>query len=164
MKRSLAAAAVATVATAAPTATKLVGSKVGNFMLADQTGMGHELYYYKNFDAVVVVSSAQGDKVSDKAEAAVAKLQAQYKGKRVHFMMLDSGAKSDFTKFEGRPGSADASGIRPSTIEPRSIEVTAPLRITSGGMCPALSTRTRPECSVSSRYASDAKRDGNPSR
>jgi len=103
----LAAAAVATVATAAPTATKLVGSKVGNFMLADQTGMGHELYYYKNFDAVVVVSSAQGDKVSDKAEAAVAKLQQQYKGKRVHFMMLDSGAKSDFTKFEGRPGSAD---------------------------------------------------------
>ena len=28
------------------TGTPLVGSKVDNFMLADQTGMGHELYYY----------------------------------------------------------------------------------------------------------------------
>ena len=90
----LAAAAVATVATAAPTASKLVGSRVGNFMLADQTGMGHELYYFKNFDAVVVVSSEQGDATSAKAQDAIAKLQEQYKGKRVHFMMIDSGAKS----------------------------------------------------------------------
>src|ERR1043165_8981587 len=97
---SVLAAAMATVATALPTSQKLVGSRVGNFMLADQTGMGHELYYYKSFHAVVLVSSVQGDKVSANAEAAVAKLQEQYKGKRVHFMMLDSGAKSDFSKFE----------------------------------------------------------------
>ena len=29
-----------------PAHTELAGSKVDNFMLADQTGMGHELYYY----------------------------------------------------------------------------------------------------------------------
>jgi len=98
--------ALALAAVAAPTGTKLVGSRVGNFMLADQTGMGHELYYYKDYAAVVVVSSAQGDATSARAEAAIAKLQDQYKDKKVHFVMLDSGAKSAFGKFEGVPGSA----------------------------------------------------------
>ena len=39
--------ALALAATAAPTETKLAGAKVDNFMLPDQTGMGHELFYYK---------------------------------------------------------------------------------------------------------------------
>jgi hypothetical protein len=75
-------------------------------MLADQTGMGHELYYYKGKSAVVVVSAAQGDAVSDRAEAALVKLQEAYKDKNVLFLMLDSGLKSKHDEFEGKPGSA----------------------------------------------------------
>jgi hypothetical protein len=35
----------------------LAGSKVDNFMLPDQTGMGHELYYYNANPAIVLVTS-----------------------------------------------------------------------------------------------------------
>jgi len=73
-----------------PSTTPLAGSKVDNFMLADQTGMGHELYYYGNNAAVVVVTSAQGDKVSARAVTAVAKVRDAFKGKHVLFLMLDS--------------------------------------------------------------------------
>ena len=54
--------ALAAIAAPAPAPSKvsLAGSRVDNFMLADQTGMGHELYYYKGKSAVVVVSAAQG--------------------------------------------------------------------------------------------------------
>src|SRR6188768_3046804 len=74
----------------APAGRSLAGSKVDNFMLADQTGMGHELYYYSNKAAVVIVTSAQKDKVSSKAAAALAKVSDQFKDKNVLFLMLDS--------------------------------------------------------------------------
>src|SRR5690349_18864780 len=43
---SLAAVVPVILFAAANTTSQLAGSKVDNFMLADQTGMGHELYYY----------------------------------------------------------------------------------------------------------------------
>ena len=85
----------------------LAGSKVDNFMLADQTGMGHELYYYGNNAAVVIVTSAQGDKASAKAAAALAKVRETFKGKNIVFLMLDSASKSNHSKFAGVPGSAE---------------------------------------------------------
>src|SRR5262249_43792566 len=63
--------AIALVATAAPTNSKIAGSKAENFMLADQTGMGYELYYYKNSAAVVIVTAMDNDATSDKAKAAL---------------------------------------------------------------------------------------------
>ena len=99
--------AIALAATAAPTNAKLAGSKVDNFMLADQTGMGHQLFYYKDRAAIVIVSSADNDAVSTKAAAALARAQEQYKGKNVEFMMLDSALTSKHDKFIGVPGSAD---------------------------------------------------------
>ncbi len=100
--------ALAAIAAPAPAPSKvsLAGSRVDNFMLADQTGMGHELYYYKGKSAIVIVTAAQGDKVTDRAEAALAKLQEAYKDKNVFFAMLDSSLKSKRDEFEGRPGSA----------------------------------------------------------
>jgi mono/diheme cytochrome c family protein len=86
---------------------KLVGSKVDNFMLADQTGMGHELYYYINSAAIVIVASAQHDPASDKALAALSKVRNGFKGKNVLFFMLDSALTSDHSTFIGVPGSAD---------------------------------------------------------
>jgi len=105
-----AASILALVAVAAPTPTpakaSLAGSRVDNFMLADQTGMGHELYYFKEKAAVVIVTAAEGDVVSERAKAALAKVQDQFKGKNVHFVMLDSSLKSKHNKFDGVPGSA----------------------------------------------------------
>nr|MBP9235806.1 hypothetical protein [Hyphomonadaceae bacterium] len=64
-----AASVMALVAAAAPSPipskASLAGTRVDNFMLADQTGMGHELYYFKEKAAVVIVTAAQGDAVSD---------------------------------------------------------------------------------------------------
>jgi hypothetical protein len=85
----------------------LAGAKVDNFMLADQSGMGHELYYYNANPAIVLVSSAEGDKVSERAAKALAKVREAFKGKNVQFMMLDSSPGSKHDKFVGTPGSAD---------------------------------------------------------
>lgn len=105
-----AASVLALVAIAAPTPTpskaSLAGTRVDNFMLADQTGMGHELYYFKEKAAVVIVTAAEGDAVSDRAKAALAKVQDAFKGKNVHFVMLDSSLKSKHDSFDGVPGSA----------------------------------------------------------
>lgn len=86
---------------------QLAGTKVDNFMLADQTGMGHELYYYVDRPAIVIVTAAQGDSVSAKAMTALNKVRGQFKDKNVLFLMLDSALKSDHSKFEGVPGTAD---------------------------------------------------------
>src|SRR5262249_51395686 len=51
--------------------TGLVGTRVDNFMLADQTGMGHELYYHRAQPAVVILTVAAGDPASDRALAAM---------------------------------------------------------------------------------------------
>jgi mono/diheme cytochrome c family protein len=86
---------------------RIAGSKVDNFMLADQTGMGHELYYYTDRPAIVIVSSAAGDPVSEKAAAALAKVRDEFKAKNVLFLMLDSSLDSKRGTFVGKPGSAE---------------------------------------------------------
>jgi mono/diheme cytochrome c family protein len=88
-------------------ASQIVGVNVDNFMLADQTGMGHELYYYKEHPAIVLVSSADGDTVSAKAATALGKVRDDFKSSNVVFLMLDSSMNSKRGKFEGRPGSAE---------------------------------------------------------
>ena len=113
-KRSHVAAGLAAViatllwnAAGAKGAASLAGSKVDNFMLADQTGMGHELYYYTASPAIVLVTSADGDAVSARAVTALNKVRDAFKGKNVQFMMLDSSLSSPHDKFVGAPGSAD---------------------------------------------------------
>ncbi len=101
--------AIALSATAAPETIKLTGTRVDNFMLADQTGMGDELYYFKDKAAVVIVTFAQGDAVSNRAKAALLKVKDSFKDKNVHFAMIDSGVNSKHDTFEGVPGSADLS-------------------------------------------------------
>ncbi len=99
--------AIALSATAAPETIKLTGTRVDNFMLADQTGMGDELYYFKDRAAVVIVTFAQGDAVSERAKASLLKIKESFKDKNVHFAMLDSGLTSKHGNLEGVPGSAD---------------------------------------------------------
>ena len=80
----LSAAVVATLRSAAGASpdASLVGAKVDNFMLADQSGMGHELYYYTASPAIVLVSAADGDAVSERAAKALVKVRDAFKGKR----------------------------------------------------------------------------------
>ncbi len=82
--------AVALSATAAPETVQLAGTRVDNFMLPDQNGVGYELYYYKHAPAVVIVSGALGDDASKKSATELAKLKAEYEAKGVVFMMLNS--------------------------------------------------------------------------
>jgi mono/diheme cytochrome c family protein len=106
---SLAAAVPAILLAAAEPAStaKLVGATVDNFMLSDQTGMGHELYYYSESPAIVLVSVAGNDAISAKATAAINKVREQFKDSKVLFLMLDSSLEASGGKFEGRPGSAE---------------------------------------------------------
>jgi hypothetical protein len=104
---SAAVVAVLWSAASANTGTSLAGAKVDNFMLPDQTGMGHELYYYNASPAIVLVSAADGDALSARAAAALAKVRDAFKGKNVQFLMLDSSLNSPRGKLVGTPGSAD---------------------------------------------------------
>jgi mono/diheme cytochrome c family protein len=93
LKVWLAAAAVATglagTALAAGPAS-LVGTRVDNFVLTDQAGVGHELRYHKKAPAIVIVTTAVGDPESDRALSALGALSPAYKAKGVEFLALNS--------------------------------------------------------------------------
>lgn len=82
--------AIALSATAAPETVQLAGTRVDNFMLPDQSGVGYELYYYKHAPAVVIVSGVLGDDATAKSAAELSKLRSEYEAKGVAFMMLNS--------------------------------------------------------------------------
>ncbi len=69
-------------------AAKLVGSKVDDYMLVDQTGMGHILKYDTITPAVVLVSHINGDAGSLKAAKAIQDLAA--KNPNIVFQMINS--------------------------------------------------------------------------
>lgn len=69
-------------------AAKLVGSKVDDYMLVDQTGMGHILKYDTNTPAVVLVSHMNGDKGALAAAKTIQDLAA--KNPNVVFQLINS--------------------------------------------------------------------------
>jgi mono/diheme cytochrome c family protein len=69
---------------------RLVGAKADNFMLPDQNGLGHELYYHAQQPAVVILSAALGDPTSDRAIAALTQISQTYKARGVEFLVLNS--------------------------------------------------------------------------
>jgi mono/diheme cytochrome c family protein len=85
-----AALAIAISATATGAPKPIAGTKVDNFMLADQQGVGQELYYFRNNPAVVIVSIAPGDAASKKSLAALDAIRAPYEKQGVIFFALDS--------------------------------------------------------------------------
>lgn len=97
MTRLVLAAGVCALALAAcseaPKAASLVGEKVDNFLLVDQTGIAHSLKYDKTAPAVVLVSQVNGDAGSRKAAAELATLQAKYP--KVVFKMINSSPADD---------------------------------------------------------------------
>ncbi len=68
--------------------TSLVGEQVGDFLLADQNDVAHELKYYKNSDAIVLAAHINGDEGSREAQAALASLQTAHPNATV--LMINS--------------------------------------------------------------------------
>jgi peroxiredoxin len=88
----LAAVGLATVAIAAPVpvAAVAVPEKADNFQLTDHTRLAHELHYFRDAPAIVLMTQANGSKLSRDAAAELEKLKAAYKDKGVLFYMLNS--------------------------------------------------------------------------
>ncbi len=67
-----------------------VAERADNFQLADQTRLAHELYYFKSAPAIVLMTQANGSKVSRAAAVELQKLADAYKAKGALVYMLNS--------------------------------------------------------------------------
>ncbi|HEY0435550.1 MAG TPA: hypothetical protein VGC92_02850, partial [Phenylobacterium sp.] len=86
---AVAASSPAPKAVASPTAS----SRVGNFLLVDQTLQAHELYRLGDAPAVVLITEQNGDSALRALAPQVNKLAADYGAKGVEFRMLNSSLK-----------------------------------------------------------------------
>ncbi len=91
---------------ASETSAKLVGSKVDDYMLVDQTGMGHILKYDTITPAVVLVSHVNGDAGALAAAKTIQDLAA--KNPNVVFHMINSADADDRTSIAAE---AKANGL-----------------------------------------------------
>jgi len=89
-------------ATAAPTTTVSVPERADNFQLTDQTRLAHELHYFKDAKAIVIMSQLNGSDVSRKAAAQLEKVKAAYADKGVLFYMLNSRDSRDAAAVEAK--------------------------------------------------------------
>ncbi len=106
MKRKLIAAVLATTAlggivavayaqtmSAAGTVTQVkVAERADNFRLVDQASKAHELHYYKNSPAIVIVAAQNGSQNIRDAAPALKALKAAYAAKDVPVFLLNSNA------------------------------------------------------------------------
>jgi thiol-disulfide isomerase/thioredoxin len=72
------------------TATAATPAIVDNFMLPDETLMGHELYRLADAKAVVIITQANGCPISRSLAPSVRELKAKFEGRGVEFLMLNS--------------------------------------------------------------------------
>ncbi|MCR5874149.1 redoxin family protein [Phenylobacterium sp. J426] len=77
-------------ASAIETASAAMPATIDNFMLPDETLMGHELYRLADAKAIVIITQANGCPISRSLAPAVRELKAKYEGKGVEFLMLNS--------------------------------------------------------------------------
>lgn len=87
-------------ATAAPTTTVATPERADNFQLTDTTRLAHELHYFKDAKAIVIMSQVNGSDVSRKAAAQLEKLKAKYAADGVLFYMLNSKDTRDAAAVE----------------------------------------------------------------
>ena len=67
-----------------------VPTRADNFRLTDQHSKAHELYYFKNSAAVVIITQANGAQYIKDAAPAIKALKDKYAGQNVTFLMLNS--------------------------------------------------------------------------
>ncbi len=68
---------------------------VDNFTLLDQSGKSHKLYYLSDRKAVVVMVQGNGCPITRTAWNALKEVRAQYAGKGIEFLMLNSNLQDD---------------------------------------------------------------------
>lgn len=67
-----------------------VASFLGDFRLIDQAGRGHQLFYWKDVPAVVVVSHCEGCEASTETLNTIEALKAEYADSEIPFMAINS--------------------------------------------------------------------------
>ena len=83
-------AGISAIAAPAPTTTVSVPDRADNFQLTDTTRLAHELHYFKDAKAIVLMSQVNGSSFSRAAAGDLEKLQAAYKDQGVLFYMINS--------------------------------------------------------------------------
>jgi hypothetical protein len=102
---ALGAAGLALTAIAAPSPTPgqaVVPSQAANFQLTDHTRLSHELHYFKDAKAIVLMTQANGSNFSRAAAAELEKLKAAYADKGVLFYMINSSDSRDKAAAEAK--------------------------------------------------------------
>ncbi len=87
-------------AIAAPTTTAATPERADNFQLTDTNLLAHELHYFKDAKAIVLMSQVNGSDVSRKAAAQLETLKASYADKGVLFYMVNSSGTRDAATAE----------------------------------------------------------------
>jgi len=93
---------VSAIAAPAPSITVSVPERADNFQLTDHTRLSHELHYFKDAKAIVLMSQINGSDVSRKSAAELEKLQAAYKDQGVLFYMVNSKDSRDAAAAEAK--------------------------------------------------------------
>ncbi len=93
---------VSAIAAPAPSVTVSVPERADNFQLTDQTRLSHELHYFKDAKAIVLMSQINGSDTSRKAAAELEKLKATYKDQGVLFYMINSKDNRDAAAAEAK--------------------------------------------------------------
>ncbi len=73
----------------------IVGMHVDDFQLVDDTGFAHQLYYYRNAPAIVLMTQGNGCPIVRNAMPAYREVRDAYAGKGVQFFLLNSNLQDD---------------------------------------------------------------------
>ena len=71
------------------------GNRVDNFRLLDHTGASHELYYFSDAKAVVLMTYGNGCGIVQKSLPRLREIRDEYKDKGVEFLLIDSNLQDD---------------------------------------------------------------------
>jgi hypothetical protein len=71
------------------------GDRVDNFRLLDHTGASHELYYFSDAKAVVLMTYGNGCGIVQKSLPRLREIRDQYKAEGVEFLLIDSNLQDD---------------------------------------------------------------------
>lgn len=93
---------VSAIAAPAPSITVSIPERADNFQLTDHTRLSHELHYFKDAKAIVLMSQINGSDVSRKSAAELEKLKASYADKGVLFYMINSKDSRDAAAVEAK--------------------------------------------------------------
>ncbi len=90
------------------------GATVDNFRLLDHRGAAHELHYYSDMKAVVLMAQANGCDVASAAIPKLEELRNRYEARNVRVFMLNSNLKDDRASINAM---ADTLGTKVPVLE-----------------------------------------------